>query len=68
MSDGTNFMWLLSKVRFKCLEANTIMLFMEALSNGSFSKLVLTFFEWLECLPKILWFSSSTKILNFYFL
>ena len=23
MSDGTNFMWLLSKVRFKYLEANT---------------------------------------------
>ena len=57
-----------SKVRYKYFETKYRMLFMEALSNGPPFKLVLMFLKWFECFPKRLWFSSSTKILNFYFL
>ena len=55
-------------VRFKYLEAEYRILSMQDFSNGSFFKLVLMFLKWLEHFPKRLWFSSSMKILNFYFL
>lgn len=52
------------KICFKYLEAKQKMWCVDPLSTGSFLKLVLIFLKCFECFPKMICFSSSTKILN----